>query len=386
MLDANAAEQAESSAHTANAPTPKAVTSPPAQAAQPQLAITTSRQFSSWLAETNVSLVFTSYQSGKVFFVGHKPNQDIAIMQRNFQRCMGMAVKGDDLYLSSLYQVWKFKRYGLNKEQQGNQTFDCVYTPRTSTITADLDIHDMVVDKHNKLLFVNTLFSCIATLSEDYSFEPIWKPPFISKLAAEDRCHLNGLCLRDGEARYVTIASQTDIYDGWRHHQKSGGIVMDIQSNAILCDNLSMPHSPRWHQDKLWVLNSGTGYFGTIDEKAKAFEPITFCPGYLRGLSFINQYAVVGLSHMRSRDHKPDLELYANLEQHQAQTRCGLQVIDINTGDIRHWLMIEGYADEIYDVAVLPNIRQPNVIGIEGEEIRSQVVLAPNQAEVVEVN
>jgi uncharacterized protein (TIGR03032 family) len=309
-----------------------------------------------------------------VFFVGHKPNQEIAIMQRNFQRCMGLAASGDDLYLSSLYQVWKFKRYGATPTEPAS--FDCIYMPRTSTITADLDIHDMVVDKHNKLLFVNTLFSCIATLSEDYSFEPVWKPPFISKLAAEDRCHLNGLCLREGEARYVTIASQTDMYDGWRNHQRSGGLIMDMQSNEILCQNLSMPHSPRWYQDKLWVLNSGTGYFGYINENTQSFEPITFCPGYLRGLSFIGNYAIVGLSHMRSSDHKPDLEIYSNLEKHQAQTRCGLQVIDLTTGDVRHWLMVEGYADEIYDIAVLPNIRQPNVIGIEGEEVRNQVVLA----------
>ena len=51
----------------------------------------------------------------------------------------------------------------------------------------------------------NTLFSCLAAASPTHTFRPLWRPPFVSRLAPEDRCHLNGLALRDGEPRYVTI-------------------------------------------------------------------------------------------------------------------------------------------------------------------------------------
>ncbi len=87
--------------------------------------------------------------------------------------------------------------------------------PQLAYTTGDIDAHDLVVDKSGKVIFINTLFSCLATVHERYSFEPLWQPPFISKLAGEDRCHLNGLAMRDGEVRYVTTVSQTDIYEGW---------------------------------------------------------------------------------------------------------------------------------------------------------------------------
>ncbi len=47
-----------------------------------------------------------------------------------------------------------------------------------------------------------------------------------------------------------------------------------------------MPHSPRVYRGKLWLLNAGTDYFGSIDLASGKFEPLTFCPGFLRGLAF----------------------------------------------------------------------------------------------------
>ena len=53
---------------------------------------------------------------------------------------------------------------------------------------------------------MNTLFSCLAGLDSRYSFVPRWRPPFISALAAEDRCHLNGLAMVDGDAPAFLVA------------------------------------------------------------------------------------------------------------------------------------------------------------------------------------
>src|SRR5690606_29974768 len=125
------------------------------------------------------------------------------------------------------------------------------------------------------------LFGCLATTSETHSFVPLWKPPFASRLAAEDRCHLNGLALKDGRPKYVTAVSQSDVADGWRDQRTRGGCVVDVESNEIIATGLSMPHSPRWYRDRLWLLNSGTGFLGTLDTGSGRFEEVAFCPGYL---------------------------------------------------------------------------------------------------------
>ena len=59
-------------------------------------------------------------------------------------------------------------------------------------------------------------FGCLATLSERASFQPLWRPPFLSGLVPEDRCHLNGLAMRDGQPAYVTAVAASDVADGWR--------------------------------------------------------------------------------------------------------------------------------------------------------------------------
>ena len=114
------------------------------------------------------------------------------------------------------------------------------------------------------MIFVNTLFGCLATFSPRASFQPLWRPPFLSALVPEDRCHLNGLAMRDGRPAYVTAVAASDVADGWRDRRRDGGCVIDVASGGIVASGLSMPHSPRWYRDRLWVLNSGTGEFGSV--------------------------------------------------------------------------------------------------------------------------
>ena len=339
-----------------------------AVAQTPSLEISASRQFNSWLHEQNLSLAFTTYQAGKVFLIGLQPNGKLSIFERSFDRCMGLYNSGSTLYLSSLYQIWRFE----NALQPGqiHDGYDALYVPQVAYITGDLDVHDLIVEKTGQLVFVNTLFSCLATVSNTHSFKPVWQPPFISKLAAEDRCHLNGVALRDGKACFVTLVGQTDIADGWRDRKQDGGSIINVITNQIVATGLSMPHSPRWYQEKLWVLNSGTGEFGFIKLKEGKFEPITFCPGYLRGCAFSGNYAIVGLSQSRDNKTFADLPMNSKLEQQGVEPRCGLMVIDLNTGDIVHWLRIQGVVKELYDVSVLPGCKRPMAIGFKSDEIR----------------
>ena len=328
----------------------------------------TSRQFTAWMIEQRISLAFTTYQTGKLFFLGWQPNGKLSVFERTFNRSLGLWGDAQTLWLSTLFQMWRFENV-LPPGQAANG-YDRLYVPQVGYTTGDIDVHDVAVDEDGRVVFVNTLFSCLATVSERYSFTPLWQPPFISKLAAEDRCHLNGLAMRDGQPAYVTSVSQSDAADGWRERRRDGGVVVDVPANEVVVTGLSMPHSPRWYADKLWLLDSGTGYLGYADVDSGRFEPVTFCPGYLRGLTFVSDYAVVGSSKPRENRTFTGLALDAALNQKQAEARCGLFVIDLRSGDVVHWVRLEGLVQELYDVVVLPGVRRPSALGFKTDEIR----------------
>ncbi|MFO0877701.1 MAG: TIGR03032 family protein [Gemmataceae bacterium] len=333
----------------------------------PRLEITTSRQFPGWLAEQRISLAFTTYQAGKLFLLGLQPDGRLGISERTFNRCMGLWSDGQTLWMSSLYQLWRFQN--VLEPGQTHDSFDRLFVPRLGYTTGDIDIHDLHVDGRGRLIFVNTLFNCLATPSVTHSFTPLWRPPFISRLAAEDRCHLNGLALRDGRPRYVTATSRSDVADGWRDHRQDGGVIVDVENGQVIAEGLSMPHSPRWYRDRLWVLQAGRGTFGTIDPTSGAFTEVAFCPGYLRGLDFVGDFAVVGLSTCRDNRTFSGLALDDALKAHRAEPRCGLLVIDLRTGDAVHWLRVAGVVRELYDVVVLPGVRRPSALGFKTDEI-----------------
>ena len=196
-------------------------------------------------------------------------------------------------------------------------------------------------------------------------------------MAAEDRCHLNGVALRDGKPAFVTAVAKSDTFDGWRDQRQTGGIVIDVESGKIVCDGLSMPHSPRWHRDRLWLHNSGTGEFGWVDLKANAFNSLCFCPGYLRGLSFIGDFAIMGLSKPRHNKTFSGLALDERLSDRKMEPRCGLYVVDLGSGDVVHSLTIEGIVTELYDVAVVAGKAQPAVLGPASAEVRRMISIGP---------
>jgi len=178
---------------------------------------------------------------------------------------------------------------------------------------------------------------------------------------------MNGMAWENGAARYVTCVSRSDIVDGWRDRRSDGGVVIGVESGEIMAEGLSMPHSPKLHEGRLWLINSGTGEFGWIEDGA--FKPLCFCPGYARGLAIVGGKAVIGLSRTRETRTFQDLPLDAALKAHDVEARCGVVVVDLATGDTTDWLRIEGVITEVFDVVHLPMIKCPMAIGLRGKEV-----------------
>ncbi len=333
--------------------------------------ISVTRHFPAWLAEINASLCFTTYEAGAVLLAGLREEGHLQFTSRMVARAMGVAATADSLWVGTMLQLWRFEDMLQGRRGAGGE--DRVYVPRIGYMTGDIDCHDVGVDGDGRPLFVNTLYSCLARPSERYSFEPIWRPPFISRLAAEDRCHLNGLAMEQGVPAYVTCVARSDVAGGWRDFRGDGGLVIDTRSNEIVCSGLSMPHSPRIHEGRLWLLNSGSGEFGYVDRERGVFEPVAFCPGYLRGLALVGNYAVVGLSAARENKAFTGLALDERLSERGAVARCAIQVVDLRSGDIVHELRMKGELRELYDVAVIPGVRLPGMIGFVGDEIRREI-------------
>lgn len=341
--------------------------------------ITCSRGFAQWLAMNHCSLAFTSYQTGQLFLVGVLPNGALSLHQRNFVRAMGLIGDQQRLLLAGLAQIWRFENV-LADHQRANEHFDRLYVPRRGQTVADLDVHELGIDTAGRLLFISTKYSCLATDSAVHSFKPVWRPPFISKLAPEDRCHLNGLAMEAGIPRYVTSVATTDIVDGWRNHRRDGGVIVEIETDKIVAEGLSMPHSPRLHDGALWVLDSGNGYLCRIDRDSGTAERVAFCPGFLRGLSFHAGHAVVGLSLPRHEGVFSGLPLQEELDKRKAEAWCGVQIVNTNNGDIVEWLRLEGGIRELFDVRVLPGVRCPMALPTFGPELASFITIeAPDQ-------
>jgi|SRR5665213_918114 len=323
-----------------------------------------------FLLQLKCSIAISSYQSGKFYLVGGKPDGGLGIYERFFRKAMGIYTAPNKLILATLFQIIRFEN-ALKGEQMINHTYDACFVPRTTHVTGVLDAHDLGVNKEGKIIFVNTRFNCLATTSSSQSFTPIWKPHFISKIVDEDRCHLNGLAMEKGRARYVTAVSKSDTIDGWRDRRSDGGIVIDVVDNEIICEGLSMPHSPRLHNGKLWVCNSGTGELGWVEPAPKGagkFHPLCFCPGFVRGLGFHDKYAFVGLSRPRYERFE-GLALDQKLKDADSEAWTGVQVIDLTTGNVVQWFRMDGPVAELYDVNIVEGFNQPMCIGFENDDI-----------------
>ena len=326
------------------------------------LPIDASPGLADWLSEQDVSLAFSTYKLGKLMMVGVDSVGELSLSDGQFDRVTGVAFDDQCLYVATQDQLWQL--IGVPQGHKSADDFERRYVPHVGQFTGDLGIRDVAVNGEGHPVFISSRFNCLATLSESHNFRPLWRPRFINRLVGEDRCHLNGVAIVDGKPRFVTACSQTNYFHGWRKCRGDGGVVIDTETDDVIVYSLSMPHSPRWYRQKLWLLNAGLGSFGFVDERTQLFEHVAFCPGFARGLAFTGDFAVIGLSQSRHDPTFEGLPLKDRLADANAIVRRGLIIIDLRSGEIVEWLWTNDPIEEIFEVVVLPGIKQASVTGL----------------------
>lgn len=312
--------------------------------------------FCQWLSQAGGSLFLSTYQAGKVIGIGWN-GQQVTVLPRQFTKPMGVAVMGDRLAVATEAEVILFANAPLLAPHYPGTApgqYDALLLPRTTYLTGNLQIHDLAYGEAG-LWMVNTRFSCLAQLSPEFNFIPCWQPAFISQLAPEDRCHLNGLALVNGTPKYVTALGISDTPRGWSLNRATGGVVLDVETQEVVLQGLSMPHSPRWHQEKLWLLNSGAGELWQVDPQTGEHQVVCTLPGFGRGLALVGHYALVGLSQIRERHLFSGLPLQERFDRLQ----CGVAVVDLHRGEAVGWLEFSGGCQELYEVVFLPHYLRP---------------------------
>jgi len=320
-----------------------------------------------------VTVLVSTYQAGKVLALGSHAGQ-VTVSFCHFDRAMGLAVDQTRIAIGTRRQIHFLKSAPeLGPRMTPEGTRDGCWLPRQSFYTGNVQGHELAWG-NDGLWVVNTLFSSLCTLHEDYSFVPRWQPRFISELQAQDRCHLNGLAMQDGRPRFVTAMAESNQPAGWRPTKATSGCLIDVDSGETVARGLAMPHSPRLHAGKLWVLNSGCGQLGSVDPATGVYEPFETVPGYTRGLAFAGQFAFVGLSRIRETSIFGGVPIAENRQN----LKCGVAVIDLNTGrSIAAFQFFSG-VEEIFAIDVIPQ-RNAHVQGPAGErdDEASDIWLAP---------
>jgi uncharacterized protein (TIGR03032 family) len=331
------------------------------------------QNFPQILRKLGASLLVTTYQAGKLVIVRDEGDH-LNTHFRSFQAPMGLALLGNRLAIGTSVQVWEFVDVpDVTAKLEPPHRHDACFLPRGCHVTGNIQIHEMAWGQGEELWVVNTRFSCLCTLDRSASFTPRWRPRFVTALEPTDRCHLNGLGMRDGRPYYVTALGATDAPGGWRENKAHGGILMDIATGEILAQGLSMPHSPRWHAGRLWVCESGTGTLGAIDLGAKRYQAVASAPGFTRGLDFAANLAFVGLSQVRESAVFSGIPITERLKE--TERTCGVCVVDLNTGEPIALLRFEEGVQEIFAVQVLPNRRYPELINDDPKVLENSFVV-----------
>jgi len=338
-----------------------------------------SRSLAPLLEQVGATLLISTYQAGKLAAVGTSGGRLVQSFH-NFDRPMGMAVEGDRIAVAARNQIWTLRNAAdVAGRMEPVGQFGACYLTRGSQVTGEIQAHELGWGG-DELWIVNTLFSCLCTLDQRHSFVPRWCPRFITRLAPEDRCHLNGLAMIDGRPKYVTAMAPSDSAGGWRPTKVTSGCLIDVESNETLATGLAMPHSPRVYRGRVWLLDSGRGRLVCVDPATGQVETVGECPGYTRGLAFAGNFAFVGLSKIRETSTFGGVPI----AEDRARLKCGVAVVELSSGRVVSLFEFLSGVDEIFDVALVPGARMTALRGpFSREEGEPTIWTVPGEAQDV---
>ena len=323
----------------------------------------------------NTSLLVTNYQGGNLI-AARPAGATVDLYFAHFAKPMGLAVSRDRMLIGTETGVREFRNIpAVSERLEPPRRRDAVYVYRKHHVTGDIDIHEMALGADNECWFVNTRFSCLCTLDVESSFRPRWRPGFISALSPDDRCHLNGLAMVDGQPRWLTALGATDEARGWRANTKDGGVVIDYGTRDVIVRGLSMPHSPRWYRNQLWILESGRGSLATIDLASGKVTTVARLPGFTRGLDFAGPLAFVGLSQLRETNPLTDIEI----TEENIDRQSGVWVVNIETGETIAILKFGDAVQEIFAVQAIPGVQFPEIVD-DDDDLLQTIYSLPDEA------
>ncbi len=313
------------------------------------------------LARLNCTLAISTYQAGKLIFISAKDEHSLVQLPRTFSKPMGIAYDGtsDKLALATKKEIVLFANSNdLATHYPPNpNTYDGLYMPRLTYHTGPLDIHDLHFGKDQRLFAVNTLFSTVVELTQDYNFTPYWTPSFITELVSEDRCHLNGMAMMNGLPKYCTAFNTGNSHQSWRENVTTSGVVFDVESSEVISNNLGMPHSPMLHNNQLYLLQSAKGELSQIDTNNGRSNPILKVDAFLRGMDLYGDYLFIGMSKLRKNS-----STFSKLPFADKAQEAGILIVHLPTGSIAGKITYLTSVDEIYDIKVLPEKTRPNIL------------------------
>ena len=339
-------------------------------AIHPPFSCTYTPQLPELLMRLKCSLIITTFQAGKVIFISPKNEQELVQLPRTFSKPMGIVADNDRLALAADDELILFQgNVSLAQAYPKNPgTYDMMFLPTTTFQIGKVDMHD-IHWLQNELVAVNTSFSCIIKVDSYYNFVPIWQPPFVTTLASEDRCHLNGMALDQGKIKYATAFGTGDSPRSWRATIPESGVLIDVERNEVIAENLAMPHSPRIFEGSLYLLLSAQGALAKVNPENGKLEIIYQREGFARGLARYGDYLFIGYSKLRKNS-----SVFGKLPFSEKAVFSGVAVLHEPSGAVVGEMRYHTSVDEIYDIQVLPGYTRPNILSNLSDEYKRALI------------
>jgi uncharacterized protein (TIGR03032 family) len=307
---------------------------------RPSLHWTVSPGLANWLVEVQASVAFTSSGLGRLMLLSAGEPGKITVVDRPFEGSAALWSDGQTLWLATLFQLWRFER------------IDGVYLPRVGHVIGEHDVRDLTVNPAGDVLFISGAMGCVARLHPRHGVQHVWTPD-LRLTARLGPLRLTGLAVAPGKPLVVTATAGAT------------GLLLDVELDRVIAEGPFEVIAPRYHQDRLWLLDMASRHVGTMDPESGQFERRAACPGKPRSLVLTEDYAVVTLLPNEGK-------------------RPGFVVLDLETGTLVESLWVEGKGVDICGVALLPGAVRPTLVGVEAEELRRFLPLHSGVREPVE--